>query len=304
MPGRVIVFLVDSSGSMDEQLEGRRKIERVCEAIFGLLSEDGRLSGDDVISLMLFHATKSGDVPKVDILLSPTRLSDLREDLDHLRKKMKKIKPMGGTPIGFALSRAVENLSAIAADEKRIILLTDGENNVGASPEEAAEEARSLGIRVDVVGIGDDVNPLELEAVAERTGGSFKHYPSDGELQKILEELVKAEPWVEEFEIGEKDELSRLLEEFKTVDDRLKDLSRKLEGGELGLDEYSRRASELEFRRRELVTKIRDIRSELSRRLLSAQMRLAELDRGGLEAEKLRSYVDELKRLLEESEIG
>lgn len=306
MPGRAIVFLVDSSGSMGEQLGEGRKIEKVHEVILSLLSEDDRLLGDDIISLMLFHATKSGDIPKVDMLLPPARLSDIRKDLSKLGKKLKKVKPMGGTPIGFALRRAVEALLAVDSEEKRVILLTDGENNVGPSPEEVAEEAGGHGIQVDVVGIGDDINPLELEAITERAGGSFKHYPYDGELQQILEELLKPVPQAEEPELAvdEGEKLSKLLEEFRRVEGELRNLTRKLEEGELGLDEYSRKASELEFRRRDLIMRIRDVRSEVSRRLLSAQMRLMELGQGELEAERLRSYVEMLKKLLEESEIG
>jgi len=304
MVKRALVFLVDSSGSMDELFEEKRKIDRTCEAVLKLLMDSDRLSEDDLISIMFFHATKSGDVPKVDVLFPPTRLGNLKSELSSVRRKLSRVKPAGGTPIGFGLSCAIEALSKVDADEKRVILLTDGENNVGIPPEEAASEAADLGIRVDAIGIGDEVNPLELEGVAERTRGVFKHFPMDGDLLQILEELLGGEARMEKFPLSEKEALSELLAELRDLEGEMDALARLHGEGKLGMDEYSKKLSELEFRRREVDERIRELRSELSRKLISAQMRLAKLDESSPEAGELRRYIDELKKLLEESETG
>ena len=302
---RAIVFLVDSSGSMDERLDGRRKIELVSEAMLDLLSDEDLLPGEDLASIMLFHATKWGDVPKIDLISPLTSLNELRAELDRIRKKLGKVKPVGGTPIGFGISSAVETLVGVDASEKRIILITDGENNVGVPPGEIALEADRHGIRIDVIGIGDEINPLELEDVAEKTGGVFRRFPSDGSIHELLRGLVaEPKPRIEKLKIEEAEELSKLLAELSKIDEELGSLTKLVDAGKLSLDEYSKHFSELEFRKRELMAKIRDLRSELSKRLIEAQMRLAGLEEGSPEAEELRQLISELKSLLERSEVG
>ncbi|MCD6235500.1 MAG: VWA domain-containing protein [Thaumarchaeota archaeon] len=298
MPRRGLVFLIDSSGSMDESLMNKRKLELVYDAVFEVIASEDLFSEDDLISIMLFHATKTGDVPKTDVLVPLMKVSEMRERLDSIRRRASRVRPVGGTPIGFGLRAAVEALAGVEADEKRVVLLTDGENNVGVSPVDVASDAAGQGVRIDVVGIGDEVNPVELGNVAEEAGGVFKQFPSDGDLTKILRSII-GRPVRELGEMKEGAELSELLRELRSVEAEARGLSGRLDRGEIGLNEYSEKVSELEFRKRELVSRIRDLRSELSRKLISAQL---ELERSP-ESEDLRSYVEELKRLLEESEI-
>ena len=60
-----------------------------------------------------------------------------------------------GTAIGTALASAVNRLRDSKARSKLVILLTDGSNNAGElSPENAAQAAKALGIRVYTVGAG------------------------------------------------------------------------------------------------------------------------------------------------------
>lgn len=60
-----------------------------------------------------------------------------------------------GTAIGMGLANAVNRLKDSEAESKVIILLTDGENNMGAiDPITAAELAQTFGIRVYTIGVG------------------------------------------------------------------------------------------------------------------------------------------------------
>jgi len=95
-----------------------------------------------------------------------------------------------GTAIGSALMTAVRRLSGSPARSRVILLLTDGAQNRGrVSALEAAEEAKSQGIRVHTVAIGskgDCLYPIEgggyakvkvttdpetLKQIAQETGG-------------------------------------------------------------------------------------------------------------------------------------
>lgn len=310
---RSIVFLVDSSASMDEELGGRRKIDMVCEAIFRILSDERLLLKDDRVGLMFFHATKSGDVPKVDVAIPFSSPEDVKEDLDRFMKRVKSVKPIGGTPIGFGLSSAIDALSREVAKEKKVILVTDGENNVGVNPEEVALDAKGRGVRVDVVGIGDEINMLELINVADRAGGEFRHAFSGDQINRALIEFVERPVVVEKpTEIPEEDELSRLVRELTDLRGEAKEVNTALTRGRLSVEEYSERLSELEFREREMVSRIRDLRSELSRKLMSAQISMESLQKSAqthgrpedhAKLEELESYIGRLRKLLEISEI-
>jgi Ca-activated chloride channel family protein len=124
-----------------------------------------------------------------------------------------------GTAIGNAIATAVNRLRESSAKSKAIVLLTDGDNNAGQlSPLEAAELARSFGVRVFpiLVGrgglvpypVGTDlfgapiherrefpVNPELLREIARVTGGTYAN-ATDREtlehgLQAVLDRLEK-----------------------------------------------------------------------------------------------------------------
>ncbi|MBW8035882.1 MAG: VWA domain-containing protein, partial [Planctomycetes bacterium] len=90
---------------------------------------------------------------------------------------------------------------------KVIILLTDGRNNVGANPLEAAALAKEWGIKIYTIGIesvtsregllgmlrGGGVDERLLRAIAENTGGFYGRAGSGGDLKKIYKEIDKLE---------------------------------------------------------------------------------------------------------------
>ncbi len=113
------------------------------------------------------------------------------------------------TAIGDALGLAIQVLRHDTASEKAIILLSDGTNLSGsAEPEDAAELAAKLSIRVHTIGLGSDENisagqlylsssadldESTLQAIAEASGGQFFRARTTEELQKIYSVLDELE---------------------------------------------------------------------------------------------------------------
>lgn len=97
-----------------------------------------------------------------------------------------------GTAIGMGLANACKRLKDSDAKSKVIILLTDGENNMGyASPMQATNAAKKLGIKVYTIGVG--TKGQAQVPVARRPNGSFiygwqKVHIDEELLQKIAEE--------------------------------------------------------------------------------------------------------------------
>ena len=122
-----------------------------------------------------------------------------------------------GTAIGMGLATAVNRLKDSPSKSKIVVLLTDGENNAGyIAPLQAAEIAKSLGVRVYTVGIGSDgvvMSPAQrnpdgsysfaprymefdtqlLEQIAATTGGKFYRDFSEKDLEQIYAEIDRLE---------------------------------------------------------------------------------------------------------------
>lgn len=122
-----------------------------------------------------------------------------------------------GTAIGMGLATAVNRLKDSPSKSKIVVLLTDGENNVGyITPIKAAEIAQELGVRVYTVGIGTEgvvMSPAQrnadgsygfaprfmrfdtklLQEMAAMTGGRFYRAFSAKDLQEIYAEIDRLE---------------------------------------------------------------------------------------------------------------
>lgn len=132
----------------------------------------------------------------------------LRQRLADLRTGMVE----DGTAIGTAIASAVNRLRGSQARSKVVVLLTDGINNTGTiSPENAAEAARALGVRIYTIGtasheaalypvrdpfggerlvrVPPDLDEASLRRIAETTGGRYFRATDLKSLERIYEEI-------------------------------------------------------------------------------------------------------------------
>jgi len=120
-----------------------------------------------------------------------------------------------GTAIGNGLATAVNRLKDSDALSRVIILLTDGENNMGEVPPiTAAEIAKNFGIRVYTIGVGTigtapypvqtpfgiqvqdipvKIDEESLQSIAGITGGKYFRATDNAKLKQIYEEIDKLE---------------------------------------------------------------------------------------------------------------
>jgi Ca-activated chloride channel homolog len=121
-----------------------------------------------------------------------------------------------GTAIGTALALSLNQLKDLPVKASTIVLITDGANNTGRpTPLVAAEAARTLGIRIQAIGlstadtmsvplngvwrVGKTVPRLTtrdeaaLQRMAERTGGRFYRANDPQALNRIMEQIDQAE---------------------------------------------------------------------------------------------------------------
>jgi Ca-activated chloride channel family protein len=199
LEGRDLMLAVDISGSMTEEdmVLGGRVVDRLTavKAVAGDFIE--RREGDR-IGLILFGQQAYVQTPLTfDRQTARTLLFESAVGLAGRE-----------TAIGDAIGLAVKRLRDSPADERVLVLLTDGANTAGnIAPLKAAELAAESGVRIHTIGVGGDPrtafgltlgrNPLDertLQAIATSTGGRYFRARDVGELQAIYGLLDELEP--------------------------------------------------------------------------------------------------------------
>jgi len=141
-------------------------------------------------------------------------------DHQHLLDELDSLSIMelgDGTAIGLGIALGALHLQSSTAEQRVLILLTDGKNNVSEIlPDVAAGVARDLGVRIHTVGIGSPGEiPIEftdphtnrtyrgivsdayeadaLRGLADITGGNFFEAASLGSLEAVFQTLDTVE---------------------------------------------------------------------------------------------------------------
>jgi len=206
--GRDLLLAVDISGSMEEQdmVINDRNVRRI-DAVKVVLKEfiDRRVG--DRLGLVLFGSEAYLQAP----------LSYDRQTIQQLLNEAELGFAGKQTAIGDAIGLAVKRLQARPADERVMILLTDGANTAGeVQPLQAAKLAAELDVKIYTIGMGADrmvvpgifgssfgartVNPSRdldeatLQSIAQQTGGRYYRARNIEELQQIYIEVDALEP--------------------------------------------------------------------------------------------------------------
>jgi Ca-activated chloride channel family protein len=226
--GIAIEMVVDLSGSMqalDFQIEGRHvdrltAIKNVARRFVQgdeQTSKKDKLAGrtSDLIGLITFARF-------ADAILPPTLdHAFVMDQLNH--QQIVTRRNDDGTAIGDAISLAVEKLNRLDSKKqekvksKVMILLTDGENNAGDfDPVQAAELAKTMGIKIYTIGVGTrgsapvpvrnpftgeqqiqwadvDIDEGTLQKIATATGGKYFRATDTETLDAIYREIDQLE---------------------------------------------------------------------------------------------------------------
>ncbi|WP_242110504.1 vWA domain-containing protein [Luteimonas aquatica] len=202
--GRDLMLAVDLSGSMaEEDMElGNGVVDRLTAAKAVLADFLDRRVGDRV-GLLVFGQRAYA-------------LAPLTLDRESVRQQLlDSVVGLAGqeTAIGDAIGLAVKRLRAQPAEQRVLILLTDGVSNAGMlDPIKAAELARDehvrihtiafggagelsvFGFRLPVPGGGDDIDEAGLKRIADMTGGRAFRARDTAQLAGIYAEIDKLEP--------------------------------------------------------------------------------------------------------------
>jgi Ca-activated chloride channel family protein len=126
-------------------------------------------------------------------------------DRNTIKEKIREleIRPVGGTDIGEAIITSVNMLSN-SENSKTVVLLTDGQSNVGTDPQYGAEYANSNRVTVFTIGIAtqqggkflrvEAISKLDegtLQQIAKSTGGNYYFAQDKAGIAQAYEDISK-----------------------------------------------------------------------------------------------------------------
>ncbi|GAA4373494.1 protein NO VEIN domain-containing protein [Hymenobacter koreensis] len=165
----VIEFVVDLSGSMKDKIELTKQM--LLSDIVPSLDYSSR------IGIKSFSAVK--DMPPV-VQELPLQITDKEAIIAVINKLLFK---NGGTPISDAIRQSIGTLKEYAASNKKIILVTDGQEDKGGDYISECKKAQTEGINceIHVIGIGlDQVARAKAQEISKLTRGTYSDIPYKG----------------------------------------------------------------------------------------------------------------------------
>jgi Ca-activated chloride channel family protein len=183
------LVVLDASGSMWGQIEGRPKLEIARETLAGALAA---LPAEAEIGLMAYGHRRRGDCGDIELVVPPSA-----DSADAINAAARDMKFQGMTPLTESVRRAAV---ALRHTERaaRVVLITDGVETCDADPCALGDELAASGVdfTAHVVGFGlSEQEGRQVACLAENTGGRYLQANDVAALQAALQQtLVEAPP--------------------------------------------------------------------------------------------------------------
>lgn len=186
LAGERAILVLDASGSMWQQVDGRSKVEIARDAVDTML---GQWNPEVSLGLLAYGHRRRGDCEDIELLIPADGF-----DKATLSRKVRGLNALGMTPITAAVRRAAEELR-YTEHKASVILVSDGEETCNADPCALGAELAAQGIDFTAHVIGFDLpeGPArqQLECLAGRTGGRYFDARNAGELGAALDQVSR-----------------------------------------------------------------------------------------------------------------
>ncbi len=184
------IIVLDGSGSMWGQIDGKAKISIARDVLSGVLAGP---AGDMRPGFMSYGHRQKGRCDDIELILEPGEA-----DAGALAKVADGISPKGKTPLSMALQQAAGALRS-TENKATVILITDGLETCNADPCAVASalEASGVDFTAHVVGFGLSADEgRKVACIAENTGGLYipagDEAALDAALTQAVEEVAQA----------------------------------------------------------------------------------------------------------------
>ncbi|MBP9047361.1 MAG: VWA domain-containing protein [Tabrizicola sp.] len=178
------IIVLDASGSMWGQIDGRPKLEIAREALGSVLSG---LDPATEIGLMAYGHREKGSCADIELVVPPAPGT-----AQAITDAANTMKFLGKTPLTEAVRRAAADLKS-TEEKATVILITDGIETCEADPCALGAELEASGVdfTAHVVGFGLTAEEgATVACLAKNTGGSYIEAKDAGSLVEALKTTV------------------------------------------------------------------------------------------------------------------
>lgn len=203
--GAAVAILIDTSGSMDGDVPGetrpkyivaREALETMLDATDAFVAK--RADFPIKIGIYSFSSGASRELP-----IQPYDRGAVRAALTRLPK------PGGGTAIGEAMRQARPDLYRAGVFRKYLLVVTDGENTAGRSPDDIARDIfRKSEGAVQIYFVAFDTDPEKFSFLKD-VGGDVIGAGNGPELRRALDEVYQGRILAEADTAAERDTTAR-----------------------------------------------------------------------------------------------
>ena len=179
---RDIALVLDRSGSMNARVGGGTRLSALISAVNVFLNEIEDSSPNSNISLTTYATTSTRDLP-------------LSSNFGPIRGQVNSLRARGATNIFQALRQGSDSLEQDAQRrrfaDQTIVLMTDGNFNVGGPPFSSARVAASRDHTIHTITFSGGANQPAMRQVADIGGGIHVHADSAGDLSEAFREIAR-----------------------------------------------------------------------------------------------------------------
>jgi hypothetical protein len=181
-PGTLIVM--DGSGSMWGQIDGRPKLEIARETVANVL---GTLPADQALGLIAYGHRSKGDCADIELIVPPAPGT-----ATQVLQAVNSMRFLGKTPLSEAVRQAALALRH-TEEAATVVLVTDGLETCAADPCALATELEASGVdfTAHVIGFGlTREEGAQVSCLAENTGGRYLQANDGASLAAALSAVV------------------------------------------------------------------------------------------------------------------
>lgn len=182
------VIVLDASGSMWGQIDGRPKLEIARQALRDVLRA---APADSELGLMAYGHREKGSCEDIQMVVPPARGTAAA-----ITSAVDAMKFLGSTPLSAAVRKAAEDLN-YTQSKATVVLITDGLESCEADPCALGKELEQAGadFTAHVVGFGLTAEEgRQVACLAENTGGRYVQATDAVALGDALKQTVAAAP--------------------------------------------------------------------------------------------------------------
>ncbi|MGH7132675.1 MAG: VWA domain-containing protein, partial [Phycisphaerales bacterium] len=179
IPSAAVIFVIDTSGSMGHSVLGSSRSQQDI-ANLGAATAIRSMDKSDLVGLIEFN---SGYNVVFNLRANTDAEANAREGLG--------LSPGGGTNMPPALDEAYRQLKNVKAQNKHVIVLSDGISRGKNRLAAIADAMKADGIRVSAIAVGDDADADGMAILADRTGGEFFRVRDPNTLPRIFVKAVR-----------------------------------------------------------------------------------------------------------------